>query len=175
MELGAVARITCAPPSFCNSSRRVRRFAVDVHARSEFLRERRIFGPAPDRRDLVSKLVRELNSEVTQTADTLHRDQVAGERAAVPQRVERGDSGAEQRRRFDGAQTLRYRHQRLHRSHHVLLVSAVIADARNFQIPAIAKISAPACETRAVLAAVPADADALPLLPRGNTRAQLHR
>ena len=66
----------------------------------------------------------------------------------------------------------RHRHQRLHRSHHVLLVSAVIADARNFQVPAIAKISAPALATRAVMAAVPADADALSLLPLGNTVTQ---
>jgi hypothetical protein len=50
-----------------------------------------------------------------------------------------------------------------------LLVSTVIADARNFQIPAIAKISAPTLETCAVLAAVPADTDALSLLPLGNT------
>jgi hypothetical protein len=53
-----------------------------------------------------------------------------------------------------------------------LLVSTVIADARNFQIPAIAKISAPALATRVVLAAVPADTDALPFLPLGNTTAQ---
>ena len=52
-----------------------------------------------------------------------------------------------------------------------MLVSAVIADARNFQVPAIAKISAPALATRVVLAAVPADTDALSLLPLGNTGA----
>ncbi len=57
----------------------VRRFAVDVHARSEFLCERCVFGPASDSRDLITKLVRELNSEVTQTADALHRNKVAGE------------------------------------------------------------------------------------------------
>ena len=67
----------------------VRRFAIDVHARSEFLCERRVFRPAPDRRDLIAKLVRELNSEVTQTADTQHRHKVAGHGAAVPQRVVR--------------------------------------------------------------------------------------
>src|SRR5438046_9965223 len=39
-----------------------------------------------------------------------------------------------------------------------------IADARNFQILAVAKISATTRETRTVVAAVPADADALPLL-----------
>src|SRR5438046_1729973 len=47
-----------------------------------------------------------------------------------------------------------------------------IADARNFQILAVAKISATTRETRTVVAAVPADADALPLLPLGNTVAQ---
>ena len=53
-----------------------------------------------------------------------------------------------------------------------MLVSAVIADARNFHIAAIAKISMPARGTRAVLATVPADPDALPLLPVRNTGAQ---
>jgi hypothetical protein len=50
-----------------------------------------------------------------------------------------------------------------------LLVSTVIADATNFQILAIAKISATALATRVVLAAVPTYADTLPLPPRGNT------
>jgi hypothetical protein len=36
-----------------------------------------------------------------------------------------------------------------------LLVSAVIVEVWNFQIPAVAKVSAPAQETRAVMAAVP--------------------
>ena len=54
-----------------------------------------------------------------------------------------------------------------------MLISAIIADAWNFQVPAIAEISTAARETCAVLAAVPADADALSLSPPGNTRAQL--
>ena len=41
----------------------------------------------------------------------------------------------------------------------------------DFQIPAIAKISTPALQTGVVLAAVPAHAHALPLLPGGNARA----
>ena len=49
-----------------------------------------------------------------------------------------------------------------------MLVSAVIADARNFQILTIAKISSTALATRIVLAAVPADTDTLPLCPGGN-------
>jgi len=53
-----------------------------------------------------------------------------------------------------------------------LLVSAVIADARNFQIPAITKISAPTRDARAVAATVPADTYTLPLVLLGNTGAQ---
>ena len=49
-----------------------------------------------------------------------------------------------------------------------MLIAAVIADAGNFQIAAIAKISAPALATGVVLPAMPTDADPLPLLPRGN-------
>src|SRR5579862_7026057 len=52
-----------------------------------------------------------------------------------------------------------------------MLVSAVITDARDFQIPAIAEVSSSAGSTGVVLAAVPADAGALSLLPSGNTGA----
>src|SRR5262249_10519267 len=58
-------------------------------------------------------------------------------------------------------------------SHHVLLVSAVIADARNLLIAAIAKIPTPARQAGAVVAAVPADANTLPLFPLRNTGTQL--
>ena len=170
--LGAVARMTRAPPEFLQFRRRVRRFAVDVQARSELLCEGRIRGAAADRRNLVSEFVRELNPEVAQTADALYRDQVARERAAVPQRVVGGDSGAQERRRFDVAESLRYRHERFGRSEHVLLISAVVADARKFQVVAVAKVSPAAARTRAVMAAVPAHADALSLPPLGHTRAE---
>jgi len=56
--------------------------------------------PRPDRHDLITKFVRELNPEVTKTADTFHRNQVSGERTAMPQRVVGGNSGTEQRRCF---------------------------------------------------------------------------
>src|SRR6202030_4178730 len=51
---------------FLQFLRCVRRFAVDVHARSKFLCERRVFRAARDRSDLIAKFVRELNSQVTQ-------------------------------------------------------------------------------------------------------------
>ncbi len=87
----------------------------------------------------------------------------------MAQGVVGGNSGTEQRRCFGVSQSLRYGHQRFYGSDHVLLITAVIADARNFQIPAIAKISTPALATGVVLAAVPADTYALSLVPRGNT------
>jgi hypothetical protein len=91
----------------------------------------------------------------------------------MPQRVEGGDSGAEQRRSFGVTQTFRYRRQRLDRCGHVLLVSTVIADTGYFHVPAITKISATALGARAVVAAVPTDADTLPLYPPSNARAYL--
>src|SRR5262249_45138269 len=83
----------------------VRRFAVDGRARWEFLGGRRVFGAAPYSRDLISKLVRELDSEVTQTPAPLDRHKVAGVRTAVPQCVEGGNAGAQQRGGFGVTQS----------------------------------------------------------------------
>src|SRR6185437_1527166 len=93
-------------------------------------------------------------------------------RIAVPQRIEGSNSGAEKRCCIHITQTFRYGGQCLRGSHHVLLVSAVITDPRNFQITAIAKISAPAGEACVVVAAVPADTNALPLPPLGDAGTQ---
>ncbi|SPE28870.1 hypothetical protein SBA2_410053 [Acidobacteriia bacterium SbA2] len=157
---------------FLQFARSVGRFAIDVHVRSEFLCECGISGSATDRRDFISKLVGELNSQVAQTANTLHRHQVARQRPTVPQRVVGGNSGAQQWCSFDVAQTVRYRRQGLDGSHHELLVPTVIADARDFHIAAIAEVSAPAGVARSVMAAVPAHANTLALLPGGNTRTE---
>src|SRR3974390_1964965 len=62
------------------------------------------------------------------------------------------------------------RRQCLDRRHHVLLISAVVADASNLHVLAITKIAAPAFGTGVVVSAVPADSNALTLLPFGNAR-----
>src|SRR5262249_42261528 len=64
-ELGAVAKITCAPPQLLQRLHWVCRLAIDVHACSELLCQRRTFRPAANGHHLVTKLVGELNSEVT--------------------------------------------------------------------------------------------------------------
>ena len=65
--------------------------------------------------------------------------------------------------------------QGFYRSHHVLLIPAVIADARNLHVAAIAKVSPPALATGVVVTAVPADPDPLPHGPRRPHRHRLHR
>ena len=58
------------------------------------------------------------------------------------------------------------------RSHHVLLISAVIADAGYLHIATAAKISAPALDAYAVVTAVPAHANALALAPFSHSGAK---
>src|SRR6202050_1809289 len=89
----------------------------------------------------------------------------------MPQCVVSRDAGAKQWCRVDVPETIRYRHQRFHGSDHVLLVPSVIADATNFQVPAIAKISAPTFAASVVLPAVPADATTVPFFPHRNSLA----
>jgi hypothetical protein len=86
----------------------------------------------------------------------------------VAQRVVRGDTGAKQRGCFDVAQCLWYWHKSLDGSHHVLLISTVIANARNLQILAVAKVSAAALATSIVLPPVPSNTDSLTPFPRRN-------
>src|SRR5215472_2053602 len=98
-------------------------------------------------------------------ADSLNSHKVARHGTAMAQRVECSNAGAHQRRGFSGIQRLRHGRQRLPRNHRVLLVSAVIADATDFQILACAEVAASARRTRVVLPAMPSNADALALLP----------
>src|SRR5581483_9901307 len=100
--------------------------------------------------------------------DPRHGNQVAGERTAVSQRVVRGDPGTEQWGCLDVAQTGWYRGQGLDRSNHVLLITSVVADAANLHVLAITKIATAALPARVVVATVPANANTLSFLPRGN-------
>src|SRR5579864_7119958 len=107
---------------------------------------------------------------MTQAADALHGDKIAGHRAAVAEGVVGCDSGVEQGRSFHITQSLWDRHQRFFRRYHVLLVSAVIADSAYLHVSAIPKVSAPAFPAGAVVPAMPADSDSLPLLPHCDAR-----
>jgi hypothetical protein len=60
----------------------------------------------------------------------------------------------------------------LRRSQHVLLIAAVITEARILLIAAESKISAPALGASAVMAAMPANADTLAFLPISHSSPQ---
>ena len=110
---------------------------------------------------------------MAEPANSLHSDQVARQSTVATESVERGDPGTHQGRGFGGIERFRHARQRFHRCEHVLLVATVITDPANLHVRAIREISAPAGETRAVLAAVPADSDALALFPFRDARAHL--
>src|SRR5262249_50754443 len=69
--------------------------------------------------------------------------------------------------------TIGYGRQCFYRRDHILLIATIVADASDFHVLAIAKISAAAGETGAIVTAVPAYANALADRPAGNTRAEL--
>src|SRR6185312_10332385 len=106
---------------------------------------------------------------MTQTPDSLHGHNVAGQSAGVAQRIVGRNPGAEQRRGIDVGQAVRNRHQRFNRSQHVLLIAAVVADAGNLLVLAVAEIAAPAFAARAIMSAMPANTDPLPLAPRADS------
>src|SRR5262245_42098626 len=83
------------------------------------------------------------------------------------------DSSAEQRRRFSIFEDVGYRRQRLDRSDHVLLITAVIADARNLEILAITEVSSATLAASIILSSVPADTASRPAFPRRHTGANL--
>src|SRR5262249_18398424 len=135
-------------------------------------REHRGVGAAPDRDHVIAGLARELDAEVAQAADALDRDQIARHRAAVAKRVVGRDPRAQQRRDLHVVEARRDRDQRLRRRHHVLLIAAVVRDSGDLEVHAIAKVAAPARDTRAVVPTMPSDADALATLPLGDARTE---
>ncbi len=150
-------------------------FAVDVDVGSEFLCEGCVFGAASDGCDLVAELGGELDSEVAEAADALDCDEVGGERAAVAEGVEGGDSGAEEWGGFDVFEGLGDGCEGFDGGDHVLRVAAVVADAGDFEVTAVAEVSAATGEACAVLAAVPADSYALTFVSMRRRRGRARR
>jgi hypothetical protein len=73
-----------------------------------------------------------LNSEVAEAADALDCYEVRGERAAVAEGVEGGDSGAEERAGFDVGEGFGDGCEGFDGGDHVLGVAAVVGDAGDF-------------------------------------------
>ncbi len=105
---------------------------------------------------------------MAETADAQNRDQSACARAAAPQRVERRDAGAHQRRRFLRREIIRDPRQSRGTADEVIGVAAVGGHARNRLVLAVDQVATPAGPAIAAVAAEPADADSLAHLPAVN-------
>jgi len=79
--------------------RRILGNGIDVRGSPQLLGERALVGVARDRDRAKAELRQELDGEVPEPAEPLNGDQITGARRAVPQRVERRDAGAEERRK----------------------------------------------------------------------------
>ena len=110
---------------------------------------------------------------MSESADPLDRHKVTGQRAAVAQRVEGGDSGTHQRCSFGSIERLRHPRQRLHGRQHVFLIAAVVTDSGNLEVGAVRKVAPSASQAGAVLSAMPANSHSQALRPLGHAMAGL--
>ena len=148
-------------------------FVIDVDVGAEFFGEGGIFGAASNSRDFISEFIGELNAEMAKAADAEDGDEITGESAAVAKGVVGGDAGAEKRTGFGVGESFGEGGEGFDCSDHELLIAAVVRDAGDFEIAAIAKVAAAALEAGVVLSAMPADANALALLPGCDAGAEL--
>src|SRR5262245_6749565 len=115
---------------------------------AEFARQLLLVLAPPDRHGLKTHAARELHAEMAETADALHRHDVASARTRIAQRVEGGDAGAQQRRGVDGIELIGDRCERLDRRDHVVGIAAVEVNAGNPEVAAGDEIAPPAAGTR---------------------------
>ena len=163
--LGAVARMTRAPPSFCNSATVSTAVGIDVVMRSEFARERFLILAAAERDCLESHATRVLHAEMSEASDALHGHDIARACAGITQRVVNRHARAHEWPGFFGRHFVRNPRQRFRRSDHVFGITAIVVDPGDLAINAHREITAPALVAGKIMSAVPADADALPCLP----------
>src|SRR2546428_8656640 len=135
---------------------------------AQFARQRFLVVSSVDGHRLEAHLPRVLNSQMPQSANTVDRDDLSSARAGVAQRVVHRDACAHERPCFLRGQFIRNRSQRGHRRNHVLGVSAIEIDARDFSINTHCEVTAPALFTHEAMSTVPANANTLPFLPCRN-------
>src|SRR5438874_11791256 len=137
--------------------------------RTEVFRQRLLVLSARDRHRVKPHLRRELNTEMTQSADPKYADKITGSRAAVTQRVERCDSCAHQWRPLNGVQIVRHRREGFRRCEHVFGISAIERDSSREQFHLAGKeIAAPTGIAMSAMRSVPSNARPLPRFPIRN-------
>ena len=110
---------------------------------------------------------------MAEAADALDRYGIAGTSAAVAERVVRGDARAEQRGYLDGLELLGEVHASFVRHDRVLGIAAVVAESGDFLPFAVDEEAFAAGVADEAVAAVPADAHPVALLPLGHVGADL--
>src|SRR5436190_3324883 len=143
--------------------------AVDEVVRTQFARQRLLIGAASDRHGTEAEFVCELHPEMAEAADTQHRDDVTRHCSAVAERIERRDSGAEQRRGIEGAKLVGDCSECVGRGHHSVGITPVIGDAGNAQVTAVDQPAAPARLATSAMPSKPAYPDPLPDGPTDHT------
>src|SRR5580704_2669043 len=114
-----------------------------------------------------------LNSQMSESADSLNANQIARAQAGVTQGVEGRYSGAEQRGGFRRRELIGDASERSCFGNHHLCITSVGCDSRYDGVQAVRKVSAQAGLTFAVLPAQKADTYTLPDLPLRNIRTDL--
>src|SRR5271170_7013959 len=133
--------------------------------RAELLRQLGAVVAPVDRDDLKTHAARVLHTEVTESTDAEHRDEVASARGRVAQRAERGQSGAQQGRSGNGREILWHSDQPAGLSDHHLGVAAVVLYAGVALVHAVHEVAIAAVFTVPAAAAEETDADALAHCP----------
>ena len=167
-----MARNGCRAAQFLQRFGRVRRVRVDVMMRAQLGHKIFLIFAAADRDRLESHLIGVLDAEMSESAEPLNSDDIAGHRSAVAEGVERRDARAEQGGRFLEAERAGDGSQALGRRDHVLLIASVVNDARDLRALTDSEFSSPAGLADRAVASDPADADALADLPVRNSFAQ---
>src|SRR6478672_3443336 len=106
-------------------------------------------------------------------ANSLNCHKIARTGAAVPQRVECSDTGAQQWSRLSPVKPVWNARHSFNWRHHVLRVAAIKVESRNRSVVTVGEIARAARWTGVVLTSVPANANAIPFFPRSDTRADL--
>src|SRR5487761_432710 len=102
---------------------------------------------------------------MAKAADTQDCYHVARHRAAVAERIEGRDPGAEQWGGFGGAKLVRDRSERVGGRHHCFGIAAIIRDTGYAQVATVNQPTTPARLAMPAIPPKPADADALPGAP----------
>lgn len=116
---------------------------------------------------------RVLNTQMPQAAHSKDCNQLAGTHSTVAQRIESGNTRAQQRRGVHITQGLRDLGQRLCRSKHVLGVATVVTTPRDHTVLAQNKVPTPTLLAVGAVASVPADSNSLTRGPARHVSADL--